>query len=139
MVAERQLQHRTRVPDYVVAVQLLSHVRLFAPPWTTPHQLPLLSSISQSLLKFMSTELVMLSSHLILCHPFLLWPSIFPYQGLSNESAPFIKWPKYWSFNFSSSPSNEYLVLIFFRTDWFNLLAVQGTLKSLLQHHNLKS
>ena len=96
------------------------------------------SPILHCLLEFVQIHVHWVSdaNYIILCHPLLLWPSIFPYQGLSNESAPFIKWPKYWSFNFSSSPSNEYLVLIFFRTDWFNLLAVQGTLKSLLQHHS---
>ena len=94
---------------------------------------------SQSLLKLMSIESVMPSNHLILCHPFLLPPSIFPsIRVISNESALRIRWPKYWSFSFSTNPSNEYLGLIFFRIDWLNLLAVQGTLKSLLQHHNSK-
>ena len=91
------------------------------------------------LLKFMSIELVMLSNHLILCCPLLLLPSIFPsIRVLSSESALRIRWPKYWSFSFSISPSNEYSGLISFRIEWFNLLAVQGTLKSLLQHHSLK-
>ena len=101
--------------------------------------LPLTSPIIfQSLLKFMSTELVMLSKHLILCQPFLFLPSIFTsIRVFSNESALRIRWPKYWSFSFSNSPSNEYLGLIFFRIDWFDL-AVQGTLKSPLQYHSLK-
>ena len=94
---------------------------------------------SQSLLKFMSIESVMLSNHLILCHPFLL-PSIFPsIRVFSNESVLHIRWPKYWSFSFSVSPSSEYSRLISFRIDWFDLLVVQETLRSLLQHHSLKA
>ena len=121
-----------------VTVQSLSCVQLSATPWTAAHQAPLSFSISQSLLKFMSVELVMLSNHLILCWPLLLLPSIFPsIRVFSNESALHIRWPKYW--NFSSSPSDEYSGLISFRIDWFDLLAVQGTFKSLLQHHNLKA
>ena len=109
-------------------------------PWTAAHQASLSFIISQSLLKLMSTELVMPSNHLILCCPFLLLPSIFPSISVSsNESALCIRWPKYWKFSFSTSPSNEYSGLISFRIDWFDLLAVQGTLKSLLQHHNLKA
>ena len=108
-------------------------------PWTVARHAPLSSTISWSLLKFMSIESVMPSNHLILCHLVLL-PSIFPsFRVFSNQSALRIKWPKYWSFNFSISPSNEYSGFISFRIDWFNLLAVQGTLKSLLQHHNFKS
>ena len=107
-------------------------------PWTAAHQAPLSFTTSWSLLKFMSSESVMLSNHLILCHPLLLLPSIFPRIRLfSNESALHVRWPKYWSF--SISPSNEYSGLISFRIDWFDLLAVQGALKSLLQHHNLKA
>ena len=122
-----------------VHVQLLSHVWLFATPWTTAHQAPLASTISQSLLKFRSTELVILN-HLILCHLLLLLPSIFPRTRVfSNELALRIRWPKYWSFSFSISLSNEYSGLISFRIDWLDLLAVQGTLKSLLQHHNSKA
>ena len=103
-------------------------------------QAPLSSAISQSLLKFMSIEPVMLSIYLILCRPLLLLPSIFrSIKVFSSESARRIRWPKYWSFNFSISPSNEYSGLISFRIDWFDLLAVQGTLKSLLQHHNSKA
>ena len=115
-----------------------SHVRLFAIPWTAAHQVSLPFIISQSLLKLMSTESKMPSNHLILCHPLLLLPSIFPsIRVFSNESALCIRWPKYWSFSFSISPSNEYSGLISFRIDWFDLLAVQGTFKSLL--HNSKA
>ena len=96
--------------------------------------------ISQSLLKLMSIESVMPSSHLILCHPLLLLPSIFPsIRGFSNESAVCIRWPKYWSFNFSVSPSNEYSELISFRIDWLDVFTVQGTVKSLLQCHSSKA
>ena len=103
-------------------------------PWTAAHQASLSFTISQSLLK-----LKMPSNHLILCRPLLLLPSIFPsIRVFSNESALRIRWPKYWSFGFSISPSNEYSGLIFFRIDWFDLLAVQENLKSLLQHHNSK-
>ena len=108
---------------------------LYVPPWTAAHQAPLSSALSQSLLKFMSIESVILSKHLTLCRPLLLLPSIFPIiRVFSNESALCTRWPKHWSFSFSISPSNENSVLIFFRIDWFDLLAVQGTLKSLLQH-----
>ena len=124
----------------VVIVQLLSCVRLFATPWTAAHQASLSFTVSYSLLKLMPIELVMSSNHLILCHPLLLLPSIFPrIRVFSNESTPGIRWPKYWSFSFSINPSNEYLGLISFRIDWFDLLAVQGTLKSLLQHHSSKA
>ena len=125
--------------DLIVAVQSLSHVRLFATPWTAVHQAPLSSTISRSLLKYMSIESVMPSNHLILCCPLLLWPSIFPsIRVFSNESALRIRWLKYWgfSFSFSISPSNECSGLISFSIDWFDLLAVQGTLKSLLQHRS---
>ena len=122
------------------SVQSLSHVWLFATPWTAAHQVSLSITNSRSLLKLMSIELVMQSSHLILCHPFLLLPSIFPsIRVFSNESAIYIRWPKYWSFSFSISPSKEHTRLISFRMDWLNLLAVQGTLKSLLQHHSSKA
>ena len=121
-------------------VQLFSHVRLFATPWTAAHQASLSITNSQTLLKLMSIEPVMPSNHLIFCHPLLLLPSIFPsIRVFSNESALRIMWPKYWSFSFSISPSNEYSELISFRIDWFDLLAVQGTLKSLLQHHSSKA
>ena len=109
-------------------------------PWTAAHQASLSFTISWSLLRFMSIESVMPSNHRILCHPLLLLPSIFPsIRVFSNDSALLIRWPKYWSFSFSISPSNEYSGLISFRIDWFDLLAVQGTLKSLLQHHILKA
>ena len=108
-------------------------------PWTAAHQASLSFTISQSLLKLMSIELVMPSNHLILCHPFLL-SSIFPsIRGFSSELVLCIWWPRYWSFSFSISPSNEYSGLISFRTDWFYPLAVQGTLKSLLQYHSSKA
>ena len=120
-------------------VQLLSHVRLFVNPWTAACQASLSFNISQSLLKLMSIESVMPSNHLIFCHP-AFSSSIFPsIVVFSNESALHIRWPKYWSFSFSISPSHEYSGFISFRMDWFDLLAVQGTLKSLLQHHNLKA
>ena len=118
-------------------VQSLSCVRFFVTPWTAACQASLSITNSQSLLKLMSIELVMPSNHLILCHPLLLLPSIFPsIRVFSNESVLRIRWPKYWSFSFIISPSNEYLGLISFRMDWLDLLAVQGTLKSLLQHHS---
>ena len=121
-------------------VQSLSHVQLFVTSWTAA--LPAFLSItnSQSLLKLMSIELVMPSNHLILCHPFLLLPSIFPsITVFSNESVLRFRWPKHWSFSINSSPANEYSGLISFRMDWLDLLAVQGTLKSLLQHHSSKA
>ena len=109
-------------------------------PWTVARQASPSLTISQSLPKLMSIESVMLSNHLILCHPLLLLPSIFAsIRVFSNELAVHIKWPKYWSFSFSISPSNEYSGLISFKIDWFDLLAVQGTLKSLLQHHSSKA
>ena len=120
----------------VSSVQLFSRVRLFVTPWTAAHQASLSITNSQSLLKLMSTESVMPSNHLILCRPHLLLPSIFPsIRVFSNESVLCIKWPKHWSFSLSISPSNEYSGLISFRMDWLDLCAVQGTLKSLLQHH----
>ena len=121
------------------SVQLLSHVRLFATPWTAARQTSLSITNSWSLLKLMSIESVMPSNHLILCRPLLLLPSVFPsIRVFSNESGLYIRWPKYWSFSFRISPSNEYSGLISFRMDWLDLLAVQGTLKSLLQHHSSK-
>ena len=120
--------------------QSLSHVRLFVIPWTTPRQASLSITNSQSPPKPMSIEWMMPSNHLILCLPFLLLPSIFPSLTVfSNESALCIRWPKYWSFNFNISPSNEHSELISFRMDWLDLLALQGTLKSLLQHHSSKA
>ena len=127
--------HLKRVAVVIVVVQLLSFVQLFVTPWTVAHKTPLSSTISWSLLKFMSVESVILSNCLILCRPLLLLPSVFPsIRVFSNESAVCITWQGYWSFSFSfsNSPCNEYWVLIFFRVDWFDLLAVQGTLKSLL-------
>ena len=113
---------------------------LFATPWTAARQASLSITNSRNPPKPMSTELVMSSSHLILCHPFLLLPSIFlSIRVFSNESALHIRWPNYWSFSFSISPSNEHPGLISFRIDWLDLLAVQGTLKSLLQHHSSKA
>ena len=109
-------------------------------PWTTARQASRSITNSQSLLKFMSIESVMPSNHLILCHPLLLLPSIFPsIKVFSNKLALCIRWPKYWSFSFSIRHSNEYSELISFRIDWLYLLAVQGTLKSLLQHHSSKA
>ena len=122
------------------SVQLLSRVRLFATPWITAHQASLSITNSQSLPKPMSIKSMMLSSHLILCRPLLLLPPIFPsIRVFSNESALCIRWPKYWSFSFSISPSNKHPWPISFRMDWLDLLAVQGTLKSLLQHHSSKA
>ena len=122
------------------SVQSLSRVRLFATPQTAACQASLSITNSQSLPKLMSIEAVMPSNHLILCHPLLLLPSIFPsIRVFSKESALCIRWPKYWSFSFNISPSSEHSELISFRMDWLNLLAVQGTLKSLLQHHSSKA
>ena len=122
------------------SVQSLSHVQLFTTPWTTAC-LPFLSiTNSWSLLKLISIESMMPSNHLILCCPLLLLPSIFPsIRVFSNESALHIRWPKYWSFSFNIHRSNEHSGLISFRMDWLDLLAVQGTLKSLLQHHSSKA
>jgi len=122
------------------SVQPLSHVWLFVTPWTAARQASLSITNSQSPPKPMSIVSVMPSNHLILCHPLLLQPSIFPsIRVFPNESALCIRWPKYWSFSFNISPSNEYSGLISFRMDWLDLLAVQGTLKSLLQHHSSKA
>ena len=124
----------------ISSVQLLSHVRLFATPWTAAHQASLSITNSRSPPKPMSIVSVMPSNHLIFCHPVLLLPSIVPsIRVFSNESALCIRWPKYWSFSFNISPSNEHPGLISFRMDWLDLLAVHGTLKSLLQHHSSKA
>ena len=121
-------------------VQMLSCVWLFETTWTTAHQASVSFTISQNLFKLISTESVMPSNHLVLCHPLLLLFSIFPrIRVFSNESVLCIRWPKYWSFSFSISSSNEYSGLTSFRIDWFDLLAVQGTLKSHLWHHSLKA
>ena len=122
------------------SVQLVSHVWLFATPWTAPCQASLSITNSQNLTKLMSVESVMPSNHLILCWPLLLPPSIFPsIRVFSNESVLHIRWPKYWNFSFNINPSNEYSGLISFRMDWLDLIAVPGTLKSLLQHHSSKA
>ena len=122
-----------------ISVQF-SCVRLVVTPWTTAHQASLFITNSWSLTKFKSVESVMPSNHLILCHPLLLLPSIFPsIRVFSYESALCISWPKYWSFSFNISPTNEHPGLMSFRMDWLDLLAVQGTLKSLPQHHSSKA
>ena len=122
------------------SVQLFIHVKLFVTPWTVARQASMSITGSRNLLKLISIESVMLSDHFILCHPLLLLPSIFPIiRVFSNESALLIRWPKYWSFSFNISPSNEHSGLISFRMDWMDLLSVQGTLKSLLQHHSSKA
>ena len=122
------------------SVQSLSCVQLFATPWTAACQASLSITSSQSLLKLMSIESVMPSNHLILCCPLLLLPSIFPsIKVFSKDSGLHIRWPKYWSFSFNISPSNEYSGLISFSIDWLDLLVVQGTLKNLLQHPQFKS
>ena len=122
------------------SVQSLSRVQLFANPWTAVCQASLSITNFWSLLKLMSIESVMPSNHVILCHSLLFLPSIFPsIRVFSSESLLCIRWPKYWSFSFSISPSNDYSGLISFRMDWLDLLAIQGTLKSLLQHHSSKA
>ena len=126
-------------PHTPVVIQLLIHSQPFVTPWTAACQASLPFSITQSLLTLMSIESLMPSNHLILCHPLCLLPSTFPsFRVFSNELALCIRWPKYWSFSLSISPSNEYSGLISFRMDWFDLLGIQGTLKSLLQNHSLK-
>ena len=127
-------------PHQFSAVQSLGRVGLFTTPWTAAHQASLSITNSRSLLKLMSIESVMPSNHLILCRRLLLPPSIFPsIRVFSNESVLRSRWPKYWSFSFSISPSNKYSGLISLRMDWLDLLAVQGTLRSLLQHHSSKA
>ena len=124
----------------ISSVQSLSSVQLFATPWITACQASLSITSSWSLLKLMPIELVMPSSHLILCRPLLLLPPVPPsIRVFSNKSTLRMRWPKYWNFSFSISPSNEHPGLISFRMDWLDLLAVQGTLKSLLQHHSSKA
>ena len=137
-VLELQLWHQSL--QWISSVQSLSCIRLFATPWTVARQAFLSITNSQSLLKLISIELVTASNHLILCHPLLLPPSLSPsFRVFSNESVLHIRWPKYWSFSFSISPSNEHSRLISSRMDWLDLLAVQGTLKSLLQYHSSKA
>ena len=119
--------------------QSLSHVQLFVTPWTTAPQASLSVTNSWSLLKLMSIESVIPSNHLILCHPLLLPPSVFPSSSAFSNESVLHKWPRYWSFSFSISPPSEYSGLISFRMDWLDFLAVQGTLKSLLQHHSSKA
>ena len=129
-----------RPSDQIRSDQSLSRVQLFATPWTAGCQASPSITNSLSLPKLMSIESVMPSNHLILCYPLLLLPSIFPnIRVFSNESVLCIRWPKHWSFSFNISPSNEHPGLISFRMDWLDLLAVQGTLQSLLQHHGLKA
>ena len=126
--------------SFYISVQSLSYVQLFGTPWIAAHQASLSITNSWSLLKLKSIESVMPSNHLILCCPLLLLLSIFPsIRVFSKKSVLPIRWPKYWSFSFSISPSREYSGLISFRMDWLDLLAVQGTLKSLLQHHSSKA
>ena len=139
LVIELEKGHMYTTFIQFISVQSLSCVWLFVTPWTAAHQATLSITNSWSLLKPMSIASVMPSNHLILCHPLLL-PSIFPnIRVFSNESALCIRWPKYWSFSFNISPSNEHPGLISFRMDWLDLLAVQGTLKNLLQHHHSKA
>ena len=136
---EHQLHMIIIIHFHFSSVQFLGIGQLFVTPWAAAHQASLSITNSYSLLKLMSIELVMPSNHLILCHPLLLPPSIFPnIRVFSNESVLPIRWPKYWSFSFSFNPSNDYLGLISFRMDWLDLFAVQGTLKSLCQHHSSK-
>ena len=135
-----RLWHQITDLYFVVAVQLLNHVWLFVTPWTAACRVSLSFIIYWSLPKLMSIELVTLSNHLILCCSPLLLPSVFPrIRVFSNVLALHIKWPKYWNFSFSINPSSEYSGLISFRIDWFDLLAVQGTLSSVLQHHSWKT
>jgi len=136
----RSLEHDKNQHHQFSSIQLLSRVQLFETPWTTARQASLSIINSRSLPKLMSIESVMPSNHLILYHPLLLLPSIFPsIRVFSNESVFRIMWPKYWSFSFNISPSNEHPGLTCFRMEWLDLLAVQGTPKNLLQHHSSKA
>ena len=131
---------KVNFPGLVQSVQLLSCIWLFVTPWTVAHQVSLSITNPQSFFKLMSKESVTASNYLILCHSLLLPPTFFPsIRVFSNESFLWIRWPMYWSFSFSNSPSNEYSGLISFRKDWLDLLPVQVTLKSLLQHHSSKA
>ena len=137
LVSIYEFTYHTLTSVQFSSVHSLSHVQLFATPQTVARQASLSTTNSRDLLKLVSIESVMPSNHLILCQPLLLLPSIFPsIRVFSNESVLCIRWPKYWSFSFSISPSNEYSGLISFRMDWLYLLTVQGILKSLLQHHS---
>ena len=140
-MAEGKTSSRPQLsPRAVVTFQLLSCVQLFVTPWAAAYQASLSYAVSRSLLKLMSIESMMPSNHLILCHPHLLLPSVFPsIRVFYNELALHVNWPKYWSFSFNISPSNEYSGLISFKIDWFDLHAVQEALKSLLQHHSSKA
>ena len=140
-MAEGKTSSRPQLsPRAVVTFQLLSCVQLFVTPWAAAYQASLSYTVSRSLLKLMSIESMMPSNHLILCHPHLLLPSVFPsIRVFYNELALHVNWPKYWSFSFNISPSNEYSGLISFKIDWFDLRAVQEALKSLLQHHSSKA
>ena len=135
---QKDITHIKEKPEaQFSSIRSLNHVRLFATPWTEARQASLSITNSWSSPKPMSIESVMPSNHLIFCRPLLLLPSIFPsIRVFSNESVLRISWPKYWSFSFNISPSNEHPGLVSFRMDWLDLLAVQGTLKSLLQHHS---
>ena len=134
------ISNASLISQTVVVVQSLVHVQLFSTPLTSAHQASLSFTISWSLFKLMSIELLMPSNHLILCHSLLLLPSVFTSTRIfSSGLALRIRWPRYWSFSFSISPSSEYSGLISFRIDWLNFLPVQGTLKSLLQHHSSKA
>ena len=136
----KKIQTNFLANPIISSVQSLSRLQLFVTPWIAARQASLSITNSQSLLKLMSVELMMPSNHLILCRPLLLLPSVFPsIRVFSNESVLHIRWPKYWSSSFSIRPSNEYSGLISFRIDWFDLLAVQGILKSLLQHQSSKA
>ena len=140
LVIREDKYHKISFICGISSVQSLSHVQLFATPWITAHQASLSITDSQSLLKLMSIKSVMPSSHLILCCPLFLLPPIPPsIRVFSNESTLLMRWPKSWTFSFSISPSNEYPGLISFRMDWLDLLAVQGTLKSLLEHQSSKA
>ena len=131
--------HRLSLEGYISSVQLLSHVWLFATPWIKARQASLSITNSWSLLKLMPIESVMPSSHLIVCHPLLLPPTTPSIRVFSNKLTVRMRWPEYWRFSFSISPSSEHPGLISFRMDWLDLLGVQGTLKSLLQHHSWKA
>ena len=136
MIMERTLKKNIYI---YISLYIHSSILVWEIPWTSARHASLSITNSQSPPKPMSIETVMPSNHLILCRPFLLLPSIFPIRIFSNESALCIRWPEYWSFSFNISPSNEHPGLISFRMDWLDLLAVQGTLKSLLQHHRSKA